>query len=66
MNDLIPRGATLSVWEVCHQLGVGRTTFYALVKDKKLVAGKIRRRTVVLQEELQRFRETLPLVGGGS
>jgi len=56
----------LSVKEVCRLLGIGRTTFYKLTKAGKLVARKIRGRTVVSQGDLKELIRTLPRVGRDS
>jgi excisionase family DNA binding protein len=56
----------LSVEEVCDLLRIGRTTFYKLIHARKLAARKVRHRTVVVQDELARFIESLPRVGGDS
>jgi excisionase family DNA binding protein len=70
MEDLIPCESAdpivLSVEEACHLLHIGRTTFYELMHAEKLVARKIRGRTVVLPSELKRFLETMAPVGGAS
>jgi excisionase family DNA binding protein len=44
-------------------LGVGRDTFYRLIKEKRLIARKCGRRTLILAEDLQAFTRTLPKIG---
>jgi excisionase family DNA binding protein len=43
-------------WET---LGIGRTTLYELIADGKIKTVKIGRRTLIPDEELQRFVATL-------
>ena len=55
----------LSVAEALHALGVGRTTFYALVKEKRLRIVKIRRRTLISARQVQTFIQFLSIPGRG-
>jgi excisionase family DNA binding protein len=53
----------LTVNEACKLSGFGRTTFYRLVKSRKITARKVGRRTIVLLDELEQALKSLPLVG---
>lgn len=70
MNEqrLLKRGdeMVLSVKEVCRLLSIGRTTFYKLMRAGKLVARKLRGRTVVLRGDFEQFVCTLPRAGSVS
>ena len=52
----------LSVNQVCDQLGIGRTNFYALVAARKLAVVKLGRRTLIRTEALDSFIESLDAV----
>jgi excisionase family DNA binding protein len=52
-----------SVRQAMAALGVGRDTFYRLIKEKRLIARKCGRRTLILAEDLQAFTRTLPKIG---
>lgn len=46
-------------------IGVGRTTFYALIRDRQIVPRKLGRATLILRADLDRFIEKLPRQGQG-
>ena len=52
----------LRIPEVCRLTGFGRTTIYAAIKTGDLVARRYRRRTIVLEEDLQKFLRGLPTI----
>jgi excisionase family DNA binding protein len=54
--------SALRIPEVCRLTGFGRTTIYAAIKSGDLVARRYRRRTIVLEEDLQRFLRGLPTI----
>src|SRR3954464_14520246 len=56
---------SLSVAEPCHSGNFGRTSFYKFVSTGLLPARKLGRKTVVLQADLDRFLEALPVVSVG-
>jgi hypothetical protein len=59
----LPRAYSIdSVVEIC---GLGRTSVYGEIKAGRLVARKCGRRTLVIDEDLQRWLETLPVVSSG-
>jgi excisionase family DNA binding protein len=61
MQDPAIEKRGLSVKEVCHVVGFGRSTFYELVAAGLLVVRKLGRRTIVLREDLDRFLAALPV-----
>ena len=56
--------AAYSVTEVIARLGVCRQRVYDLINEKKLIARKLGRRTIVLDSDLRAFLEGLPTIGG--
>lgn len=44
-------------------IGVGRTTFYALIRDGRIVPRKLGRATLILRADLDRLIEMLPRQG---
>jgi excisionase family DNA binding protein len=52
----------LSIREACASANVGRTTIYAAIKDGSLAARKIGRRTIILNDDLRLWLETMPAV----
>jgi excisionase family DNA binding protein len=55
-----------SVPETTVILGICRDNVYRLIKQGRLPARKIGRRTVVLETDLQAFLEALPKLGAAS
>jgi excisionase family DNA binding protein len=53
-----------SIPEAMSALGLCRDTIYKLIKQRKLVARKVGKRTLILAEDLQAFTRTLPKIGG--
>ena len=45
----------LTIDDLCHELGIGRTTAYKLLKKKKIKSCKIGARLIVKREELERY-----------
>lgn len=52
-----------TIAEACALSKIGRTTLYAAIRDGDLKARKLRRRTVILHEDLMFFLKNLPEVG---
>jgi hypothetical protein len=52
----------LSIAQVCRESGLGRTLIFAEIKSGRLVARKCGRRTLILKEDLLKWRSTLPAV----
>jgi excisionase family DNA binding protein len=50
-----------SVNEACREGGFGRTTLYALLRDRKLKAHKLGKKTIILGEDLKACLESLPV-----
>jgi excisionase family DNA binding protein len=49
-----------SVDETLVKLGIGRDFFYRLIRDKRLPARKLGKRTLILASDLDAFVEALP------
>ena len=50
---------TMSTTDACRYIGCGKTTLYALVKDKKLKLLKLGGKSLVLTSELDSLIESL-------
>lgn len=50
--------------DACSIAGVGRTLLYAAIRDGKLKAKKMGRRTLILRTSLEAWLAALPSVGG--
>ena len=55
--------AAHSVTECMERLGICRQGVYNLINEKKLVARKLGRRTIILDEDLRAFLQSLPKIG---
>ena len=55
--------AAHSIAETCAITGIGRDTVYAAIRDGRLVARKLGRRTIVTDDDL-RLLAALPRIGG--
>jgi len=51
-----------TIAEACVLSKIGRTTMYAAIKDGQIKARKLRRRTVILHEDLVAFLQSLPMI----
>jgi len=62
MIELTPPSPLLarSIEDTAARVGCGRTTIYAAIKSGSLMARKIGRRTVILDEDLRRWLTALP------
>jgi len=58
-----PNRRAYSIPEVMCVLGLCRDSVYKLIREGRLPARKIGRRTVVLETDLQAFLEGLPMLG---
>ncbi|RDJ20110.1 DNA-binding protein [Bosea caraganae] len=52
------------VEDAAEQIGVGRTTIYALIKERQLVTLKLGRLTLIRHIELEKLLDALPAGGG--
>ena len=50
----------VGITEAAKMLGIGRSSLYKLFSEKKIVARKSGKRTLVLVEELERYVKNLP------
>jgi len=60
--DRSPDTRAFSIEEVIERTGLSRTTIYEEVGQKHLVARKCRNRTIVLESDLHRFLQSLPIL----
>jgi excisionase family DNA binding protein len=51
---------SVTVPEAAEMIGIGRSSLYALFKEKKLTPRKSGKRTLILVDDLKRFVENLP------
>jgi excisionase family DNA binding protein len=65
MNSVSPAAdcAAYSIPEVMARVGVGRDKLYCLIREGKLPARKLGRKTLILASDLERFLESLPRLG---
>ena len=56
--------AAYSVPQVMAKIGCGRDTLYKLIRDGKLPARKLGKKTLILASDLEAFLEALPKLGG--
>lgn len=54
----------LSIEETLEMVPFGWTLIYEALKNKRLMARKLGRRTLILVEDLERFLNDLPVAGG--
>jgi excisionase family DNA binding protein len=60
----IPTGrAAFSVPEIMVQIGLSRDNVYRLIREGRLKARKVGRRTLVTNTDLQEFLQALPTLG---
>lgn len=59
-NITRPDCLTLNVREACELLGLGRSSFYRAIREGRLPAKKLGKRTLVLRADLERFLAGLP------
>ena len=59
-----PPSRGLSIAEASSYLGISRGSLYKLVGAGDLPARKVGSRTIILRDDLDRFLEGLPLLGG--
>jgi excisionase family DNA binding protein len=55
--------AAYSVSQVMAKIGVGRDKLYCLIREGKLPARKLGRKTLILASDLEAFLESLPKMG---
>jgi excisionase family DNA binding protein len=65
MNTISPAAdcAAYSVPEVMARVGVGRDKLYCLIREGKLPARKLGRKTLILASDLEKFLKELPRLG---
>lgn len=45
----------LTVNDICRELGIGKTTAYKLIKDKKIKSGRIGQKILVRRKDLETY-----------
>lgn len=45
----------LTVSDLCQKLGIGKTTAYKLIKEKKIRSGKVGKKIVVQKSDLKKY-----------
>ncbi len=45
----------LTIEDVCKELGIGKNTAYALIKNKKIKSAKVGKRHLIHRAELQKY-----------
>jgi excisionase family DNA binding protein len=65
MNTVSPATdcAAYSVPQVMAKVGIGRDKLYCLIRQGKLPARKLGRKTLILASDLEAFLESLPKMG---
>ena len=68
MNTVSPATecAAYSIPEVMARVGVGRDKLYRLIREGKLPARKLGRKTLILASDLEAFLEALPRLGAAA
>ena len=68
MNTVSPAAecAVYNIPEVMARVGVGRDKLYRLIREGKLPARKLGRKTLILASDLEAFLEALPRLGAAS
>jgi hypothetical protein len=56
----LPRA--MSIAEFCRRYGVGRTTAYGEIKSKRMLARKCRKRTIIIEDDAERWLRRLPTI----
>lgn len=52
---------SVTIPEAAEMIGIGRSSLYALFKEKKLTPRKCGKRTLILVEDLERYVKSLPV-----
>jgi excisionase family DNA binding protein len=53
-----------TIEQAAEAVGVGRNTIYGEIREKRLTARKLRRRTVITGDDLLNWLQSLPKVNG--
>jgi excisionase family DNA binding protein len=54
----------LTINEACRVSGLGRTKLYDLIKDGRIKARKLDKRTLIVRSDLEAYLNGLPTIGG--
>ena len=55
--------AAYSIPQVMAKIGIGRDKLYGLIREGKLPARKLGRRTLIVASDLDAFLKSLPVIG---
>ena len=65
MQDITDTGRrAYSIEEMCALTGLGRDAVYTAIRNGRLVARKLGRRTLITDDDLRQFLAGLPRAGG--
>jgi excisionase family DNA binding protein len=56
----------MSVADFCGRYGIGRTTVYEEIKQKRLRARKVGKRTIIIEDDAEAWLRRLPVIEPGS
>jgi excisionase family DNA binding protein len=62
-NEAHPKCAAYSIPQAMTVIGIGRDKLYKLIREGKLPARKLGRKTLILATDLEAFLESLPRMG---
>jgi len=61
-TNAAPVGELMTLVDACEYAHVGKTTAYSLIRDGKIVARKLGKKTLIERRSLDRFLNSLPRV----
>jgi excisionase family DNA binding protein len=61
--DDVSSTAAFSVAEVLARVPIGRDSLYKAIREKRLIARKNGKRTLILASDLEQFLKSLPQIG---
>jgi hypothetical protein len=56
----------MNIAQFCQRYGIGRTTAYAEIKQKRLRGRKIGKRTIITEDDAEDWLRRLPVIEGGA
>jgi excisionase family DNA binding protein len=59
------RQRAMSIGEFCQRYGIGRTTAYAEIKQRRLRGRKIGKRTIITEDDAEDWLRRLPVIEPG-
>jgi excisionase family DNA binding protein len=61
-----PQRAAMSIDEFCQRHAVGRTTVYGQIKQGRLLALKVGKRTLITEDDAEDWLRRLPVIEAGT